>query len=55
MNTRNLEGTVFVVCASCTLLAVGAAFAAVLHQLFTLAVSVIELMMSPQALAAITR
>ena len=55
MNTRKLEDAMFVVCASCTLVAGGAAFAALLHQLFTLAVALIEVMMSQQALAAITQ
>ena len=54
MNNR-VENAVFVVCATCTLLACGAAFTVVLHQLFTAAVALTELMMSQQALAALTR
>jgi len=45
MNNRNSEDVLFDACASCTVIAVGAALAALLYQLFTLTVSLFESMM----------
>ena len=55
MKNDNLQDLVFVAFASCTVLASGAAFAALLYELFTLAASFVEMAMSQQALAQFTR
>jgi hypothetical protein len=45
MNTSKSENAVFDICASCTVIAVGAALAALLYELFTLTVSLFESML----------
>lgn len=42
MNNRNSEDVLFDACASCTVIAIGAAFAVLFYHLFTLAVSLLE-------------
>ena len=42
MNKRESEHALFDTCATCTVIAVGAAYAALLYYLFTLGVSLLE-------------